>query len=302
MTRELYEVIKKDLYTLNWSEYAHSFDMLLQEQKHKHNLTDQDLLDFEGFEIADEMNAQEEGTLKGYECPICRNRGYNYHHEILNGHLNYYAKDCICKKLRAEFARLEKCGISQRLVEKYRFDTFIPRNGWQVNLKDLALKFLNVVKSNKNSNDWFIVAGTSGAGKSHISTAIYIELLKSGRNVKFMAWRDGIDSLKLWKKSSYQESQRKYEQEMQELKTIDVLYIDDFLKFLPNAGYERDQELDLAYSIINARYSNGLVTIISTEELLDSLETIDTAIAKRITERAGNFCIQLKGSDKDQRR
>lgn len=303
MTRELYLIIKKELYALNWSEYAHSFDMLLEEQKHKHNLTDQDMLDFKGFEIADEMNAEEEGTLIGYECPICRNRGYNYHHEIMNGYLNYYAKDCICKKLRAEFARLEKCGISQRLVDTYKFATFTTSKEWQKNLKDTATKFVNEAKNDKKFCKWFVVSGQSGCGKSHICTAIYIDLLKSGRNVKYMAWKDAIDSLKLWKKSAYTDNQKKYEQEMQELKTIDVLYIDDFLKLLPNIGYERDQELDLAYAIINARYNNGLITILSTEEMMWSIQGIDSAIATRIEQLAKDNWIQINDSpDRNMRK
>ena len=117
-----------------------------------------------------------------------------------------------------------------------------------------------------------------------------------------MAWKDAIDSLKLWKKSSYADNQKKYEVEMQKLKTVDVLYIDDFLKLLPIAGFERDQELDLAYAIINARYNNGLITIISSEEMLWSIRGIDFAIASRIEQLAKDYWIQItEATDKNQR-
>ncbi len=303
MTRELYIQIKNELYSLNWSNYAHSFDLLIKEQEIKHGLTKEDLLDFEGFQKSEEMNKMESGSLKGYNCSICNNRGYNYYHEILFGRLNYYAKDCICKKLRAEFARLEKCGISQRLIDTYRFETFKSNNPWQVELKTKAMNFVEEAKKDKKFSQWFVASGQSGCGKSHICTSIYIELLKNGRNVKYMAWKDAIDSLKLWKKSSYIENQKKYDQEMQELKTVEVLYIDDFLKLLQNAGFDRDQELDLAYAIINARYNNGLITIISTEEMMWSIEGIDTAIASRIEQLAKHYWIQIANSqDRNQRK
>lgn len=302
MTRELYEIIKKELYSMDWSQFAHSLDLLLKEQQMKHNLTEQDLLDFEGFETEDEMNENEIGTLKDYDCQLCKNRGYNYRHEIKNGKLIYFAKDCICKKLRAEFSRLEKCGINRRLIETYKFDKFNATTDWQKNLKSKAELFVREAKKDKRFCKWFAVSGQSGCGKSHICTAIYIELLKSGLNVKYMAWKDAIDSLKLWKKSSYADNQKKYEVEMQKLKTVDVLYIDDFLKLLPITGFERDQELDLAYAIINARYNNGLITIISTEEMLWSIRGIDFAIASRIEQLAKDYWIQItEATDKNQR-
>lgn len=298
MTKETYEIVREELNALKWSEYSHSFKLLLKEIAMRNNFTKEDLLDFKGFQKVEVMNKQEKGTLTGYDCPYCNNRGYNYYHEIYNGYLSYYAKDCICKKLRAEFDRLEKCGISRNLIETYKFETFIPKNKWQKDLKDFALKFLEVSEKEKK---WFVVCGSSGAGKSHISTSIYLELLKKGKKVKFMAWRDLIDSLKLWKKSAYIENQKNYEKEMNELKTTEVLYIDDFLKLLPVSGFEREAELDLAYSIINSRYNNNLITIITTEELLDDLNYIDKAIASRIVEKSKEFCFQLKGDDKNQR-
>ena len=57
----------------------------------------------------------------------------------------------------------------------------------------------------------------------------------------------------------------------------------------------------LAYELINYRYVKKLTTIISSEKQLDELMEIDSAIAGRINEMAGNYLIKIKGKDKNLR-
>ena len=73
---------------------------------------------------------------------------------------------------------------------------------------------------------------------------------------------------------------------------VDVLYIDDFFK-----GKISDTDKTLAFDIINYRFNNNLVTIISSELLLNDLINIDAAIAGRIKQMAGDYIVQIAYDD-----
>ena len=75
------------------------------------------------------------------------------------------------------------------------------------------------------SNFWFYVGGQCGSGKTHICTSIIIELLKKNRDVYYMPWRDEITKLK-----SVIFNENKYGSFIYRLKSVEILYIDDFFK------------------------------------------------------------------------
>lgn len=312
MTNEMYLQVRNYINGLDWQKYSFNLKSIYMSAKSKFNLTDEDMLDFEGFSNCEALNKIEEGFYKDYECPKCNNRSYNHFHEVKNGKIYYYVMDCECKKIRNEYAKLEACGIHKNLLDKYTLDNYYPAYPWQANCKEKALKYLEEFNTTKDFKKWFVVSGQSGAGKSHLCTSIYKEMLKAGKKVKYMPWKDSIDRLVQYRKSNFSESQKKYDKEMAELKTVDVLYIDDLFKLLPN-DYDKEKTLilDLAYMIINSRYANGLITLISTEELIDDLMEIDNAICGRIFERAGKneskggvpmYWLQIgKGQDRDYR-
>ena len=81
----------------------------------------------------------------------------------------------------------------------------------------------------------------------------------------------------------------KREQLMQELKTAQILYIDDLFK--TGKSYDGSEapsgaDVNIAFEIINYRYVNQLRTIVSTEKTPQELLAIDEAVASRIIERA----------------
>jgi DNA replication protein DnaC len=93
-----------------------------------------------------------------------------------------------------------------------------------------------------------------------------------------------------------------YDKTMEDLKRVKLLYIDDFLKV---GGGERPREGDLnvAFELLNARYSNPqLLTIISTERTPQEIMGFDEAIASRINERCGKFRLTFEGEQKNQRK
>ena len=116
-----------------------------------------------------------------------------------------------------------------------------------------------------------------------------------------MLWRDEAVKLKAMVNDTVQ-----YEKTMQELKTVEVLYVDDFFKCgQVEGGVQKPTAADvnLAFEILNHRYNNpGFITIISSESTLDEIFSIDEAVGGRIGERAQGYVINLSGKEKNYRR
>ena len=106
------------------------------------------------------------------------------------------------------------------------------------------------VKTGKN----LVLAGRAGTGKTHLATAIAIEVMKAGRQARVttanemldricQAYRDNADPLGVLLK----------------YKRVPVLVIDDWDK-----AKMSDARLDYLYQIIDYRYERGLQTIVTT--------------------------------------
>ena len=94
------------------------------------------------------------------------------------------------------------------------------------------------------------------------------------------------------------ESNRQIEA-LKKLQTVPVLYIDDLFKTGRDASgscYPTAADVNLAFDIINYRYTKRLTTIISTERSPAELVDIDEAIGGRIVEMAQGhtYCIEKK--------
>lgn len=240
---------------------------------------------------ADSYN-QEEGDLNkydGYDCPICKNKGWIADIQFGFGYWSEVRRPCKCQKTRQTIRRLQRSGL-KNIVHDYTFDKYEDRELWQQAIKKAAIRFCE-----DEQNNTFFIGGQSGAGKTHICTAIAVKYIKKGKEVRYVLWRDEIDRIKAVVNDS-----EKYDALMKELKEADVLYIDDLFK----DGYEDGKykvpsaaDIKRAFEIINYRYINpNLVTIISSERTLSELNEIDEAIAGRIAERAraAGYCLNLK--------
>ena len=252
--------------------------------------------------LAEQYNRRE-GNLHeqdGYNCEKCKNKGFIAKAEYTE--FCYWTKvdyECECRAVRDNIARMRKSGL-QDVIAKYRFDTYETTEPWQQAVKQLAMDYAAAQIRGAEPCGWFFMGGASGAGKSHICTAICRELLLAGHDVQYMKWRD--DSVKL--KAMVNDAQ--YEREIQRLKTAKVLYVDDFFKCgQTEGGMQRPTAADvsLAFEILNDRYNRaGAITIISSESVLDDIFAIDEAIGGRIWERAGDCVIALSGKEKNYRR
>lgn len=232
------------------------------------------------------------GNLTDYDCPLCKNRG-NFAQINKLGYLVYV--NCQCIKARNNIQRLKKSGLGN-LINRYTFENYKVENSWQKIVLDKAHEFID-------SNDiCFLMLGQNGSGKSHICTAISVELMNRGMNLRYMTWIN--DSIKLKQNKMNSEE---YDRMIYELQNVDVLYIDDLFKTLNNDNKPSSADINLALEIINYRYNlsrtsdKRIITIISSEKTMNQLREYDEALAGRINEMADKYIITLIGEDKNYR-
>ena len=253
--------------------------------------------------MAEQYNKQE-GDLHlqdGYVCEQCKNKGKIA--KAVWTDMGYWTTvhyDCQCKPIRDNMNRMRKSGL-QAVMGKYRFDTYETTEPWQETVKQNAVAYTEAQMGSAAEHRWFFIGGASGAGKSHICTAICREFLHQGKEVRYMLWRDETVALKANVNDS-----ALYEKAIRALKTAEVLYIDDFFKCgQVEGGTQKPTEADirLAFELLNYRYNQpDTITIISSESTLDAIFSIDEAVGGRIGERAQGHVINLTGKEKNYRR
>lgn len=215
------------------------------------------------------------GDLTDYECKFCKNKGVLA--VLVDNEMT--VEPCKCVKVRNAIRNLKTSGINQN----YQLNTFTTEEVWQKAMLNTAWKFV------KKPTGWFYAGGQVGCGKTHICTGIVRELLQKGYPAKYMIWRE--ESVKI---KAVVGKPEEYEALVKPLKTIDVLYIDDFWK--TNAD-PTTADINLAFEIINARYNKPeLITIISSEYFVDELADIDEAVGSRIFEQSVNFQLNISRS------
>ena len=227
-------------------------------------------------DLAERENA-EEGHLKGIDCPKCKNRGHIS--VVRNDELVWQM--CECMGARKSLEQIERSGLKS-LLDECTFDKYIATEDWQKHALSLARNYL------KDGDDkWLFFGGQSGSGKSHLCTALCGELLKRNNAVKYMMWDSESKTLKSLINETYE-----YERRMDELKSVKVLYIDDFLK-VQRGQQPTPADINLAFEILNYRYVNKLRTILSSERTVDDILSLDDALGGRIYEMSKGYQMNI---------
>ena len=226
----------------------------------------------------------------GYDCVICKNKGFTSmvkYNEFIKSHFETLVP-CKCARIRSAIKRLNRSGL-KNIVKDYTFDNYKCETAWQDNVKFYAMRFCK-----DNENNWFFIGGQSGAGKTHLCTAIAVHYIRTGKEMRYMLWRDEISRIKASMNDDAGDM-------IKELKETQVLYIDDLFKM----GKDEDgrvkmptaSDVNIAFEILNYRLLNPeLITIISSERTLVELNQIDEAIAGRIAEKTkdAGYCLNIK--------
>jgi DNA replication protein DnaC len=186
------------------------------------------------------------------------------------------------------FDVLEHSGISKQMLEKYKFDSYETPYQWQKDMKNKSLAF--IAENLDTAGKWLYIGGQSGAGKTHICTAICQRLAKK-YTVRYELWSRVGGLIK-----SRAMEQDEKDKLLYELAKPEVMYVDDLLK---GTSKVTDGDIKALFDLINTRYlNNNSITIISSELSLEELKRIDEAIAGRIAERAQGYTLALPRNGK----
>jgi len=225
----------------------------------------------------------------GYNCEKCKNRG-GFMRLTEDGYPVF--RKCTCANTREMIKNLKDSGLAD-YITKYSFENYIATEPWQEELKKSAMAFVK-----DTENNWFFVGGQSGAGKTHICTAITAEFLRQGKKAYYMLWRDEATKIK-----SLAAEGEKYEKAIFKLKTINVLYIDDLFKMGKDQSGKVQRpttaDINLAFELINYRYNKkNLITVISSERNISEIMEIDEAIGGRIFELSSkkNYAVNISNN------
>lgn len=228
---------------------------------------------------AERLN-HEPGKLVGYDCAECQNRGYFF---TVDEQGRQSVRHCRCMIVRRNRELLRRSGLED-MVQRYTLDNWQEREGWQRQAKRQALSYA------EHPEGWFVMAGSVGAGKTHLCTALCGMLMERGVETRYVLWRDMSVRAK-----AVVNDEAEYQRLVEPLKRVKALYIDDLYK--TGKGQEPSAaDVSLAFELLNSRYNDArLLTIISTERTLEELMSIDEAVGSRIYERAKGNYIPLHG-------
>lgn len=211
----------------------------------------------------------------GIGCTECLGKGLI---AFMADNGNLATRPCKCAGTRLTIKRLQRQGLYQK-AQRCTFDNFVVGEEYQRLMRDAALAFAKAP-----AGKWLMLCGQSGAGKTHLCTAAFVQACKEfGLDGRYLLWNADTRELK----QNLDDSEA-----FNRIKTCELLYIDDLFKDREGAE-PSSADIRLAFEILDHRYNNTLSTIISSEKSFTELVTIDSAIAGRIKEMCGDLLISI---------
>lgn len=110
---------------------------------------------------------------------------------------------------------------------------------------------------------WLLLEGGYGCGKTHLAAAVANHAVGRGVPTLFITVPDLLDSLRF----AFNDPETTFEQRLNEIRTADLLVLDDF--GTQNATAWSQEKI---FQIMNYRYINKLPTVITTNLMLDAFE------------------------------
>lgn len=227
------------------------------------------------------LGKPEDYTELHYTCKDCRDSGY-----VGN-------RMCKCLKTLLVKMNVESSGMG-RLIENQSFENFdLTRykddkeasNFMKTNLKT-AKAFAEGFGTHKDN---LLLMGTTGTGKTHLSSAIAREVISRGFDVLYNSAQNIISDFE------YDQFRRGYgqsEPQGQKYLECELLIIDDL-----GAEFVNQFTIATLYNLINTRYNKGLSTVISTNLSAKELsEKYEGRIYSRII-GSGYKLMYFKGKD-----
>ncbi len=214
-----------------------------------------------------------------FKCPVCEDRGYKN------------SKMCDCMKTEYAIEALSASGLGtlakKQSFDSYRVEIFAPE--FRENAKN-ALETCRCYAENfkDSGNDNLLLAGTTGLGKTHLSTAIAKRVIEKGYYVVYVSVQTMISDF-----SSLRFGEGAEDENAKTAKYFDadLLIIDDLGTEIPS-----NYALSVIYNVINTRICRDKAMIVSTNFTSSELKEV---YSDRITSRLfGNFSpLRFLGKD-----
>jgi DNA replication protein DnaC len=198
---------------------------------------------------------------------------------------------CKCRELE----QIERLFKSSQITPSFRgkvFSNFFTtgRPEQVTKMCECAKKYADHFgKVNKKENNWLVLLGEPGSGKTHLSMAVCNELLRQQIPLLYFQHIEGMKEFVGMVSQKLDIGVKK-----DQMKQVDVLYWDDLFK-PPRKPTEFD--IETAFEVLNYRYLNLKPTIISSERSMKELLEIDKALGSRIIERGKEFLVEVNGME-----
>ena len=190
----------------------------------------------------------EDYTEVHYTCKVCSDTGFAG------------TKMCSCLKQLLITKNIQSSGMGN-LIDKQSFDNFdLGVFGKDGELRDRMERNLKIAKAFADNfarrHDNLLLIGTTGTGKTHISTAIAKAVISQGFDVLYDSTQNIVDDFEADKfRSGYNRTESVSDKYLE----CDLLIIDDL-----GAEFVTQFSVSALYNLINTRQNKGLSTIIST--------------------------------------
>lgn len=174
------------------------------------------------------------------------------------------------------------------IIKKKTFSNFTTTEAFQKIIKTNAINFVKAIIAKQKVS--FFIGGQSGAGKTHICSAMLGELAKHGISVYFFNYIQDMATLNRYQYKT--EKTDEYENLLSLYKQADILYFDDFM-----FGEVSVSEQKIIFNIINHRYENDLPCIISSNKTMNDIRRINAPIYGRLYEMCSRFVININNDE-----
>ncbi len=215
-----------------------------------------------------------------WDCLLCQDRGYTEPGVL-----------CSCYQKERLDDLFLRSGMSEAM-RNFTFDNFETR--YYSDAADMENKvrwcrqFVWQVQQEQCSQCLFLTGGV-GRGKTHLSAAIANAVLEHGNTV---IYRRAADLFELIRQYRFEENRQKFEDMLEQLRTCDLLVIDDL-------GAERTTEFVIEQLVIlleERNYRNKPWIISSNLSINEIVNTYNDRTADRILDKAVLFKLDMPES------
>ena len=219
------------------------------------------------MEIAERLKVNLKPQVTEYKCKKCKDTG------LVSAGTGLYDtfKECECVIKERNKKNIERANYSE-LFENRDFSNYVTDTRARKCLKEKCIEFLQ-----QDEFKTIALLGNVGCGKTHLAVSILKELAGSNKNVNAINYTELTRKL-----SSNANDEVAYFNILGKYTSTPVLLLDDMFK-----GKISEANIKQMYDLINTRYENKRITIITSERVISELMQIDEAIASRIAEMAG---------------